>query len=165
MKYKLINNQTKEEHLCDKVTIDGFDYYVNNYISDEVNGNLEKIPFEKLILIAVATNNPNIDIPKVVDAKLLKYKIAEHEYPAGKRERKHTEQEAFINGWNKCLQSQESYSFSEKDMIEFLDWKEQQGYVFTSDGFAKIGDFKFYTSKELLQLWKEQRPKIIYYNE
>lgn len=32
-KYKLINNQTKEEYLCDKVTIDGFDYYV----SDKIN--------------------------------------------------------------------------------------------------------------------------------
>lgn len=30
MKYKLINTQTGEEHLCDKVTIDGMDYYVNN---------------------------------------------------------------------------------------------------------------------------------------
>jgi hypothetical protein len=30
MKYKLINNKTKEEHLCEKVTIDGFDYYVSN---------------------------------------------------------------------------------------------------------------------------------------
>ena len=29
-KYKLINTTTKEEHLCDKVTIDGFDYYVSD---------------------------------------------------------------------------------------------------------------------------------------
>lgn len=33
MKYKLINKTTSEEHLCDKVTIDGFDYY----LSDEIN--------------------------------------------------------------------------------------------------------------------------------
>lgn len=28
--YKLINIKTKEEHLCDKVTIKGFDYYVSD---------------------------------------------------------------------------------------------------------------------------------------
>lgn len=33
MKSKLINTQTKEEHLCEKVTIDGFEYYV----SDDIN--------------------------------------------------------------------------------------------------------------------------------
>lgn len=30
MKYKLINTKTKEEHLCDKVTIGGFEYYISN---------------------------------------------------------------------------------------------------------------------------------------
>ena len=30
MKYKLISKTTGEEHLCDKVTIDGFDYYVSD---------------------------------------------------------------------------------------------------------------------------------------
>ncbi len=28
MKYKLINKTTQEEHLCSKVVIDGFDYYM-----------------------------------------------------------------------------------------------------------------------------------------
>lgn len=30
MKYKLINSVTKIETICDKVTIDGFDYYVSD---------------------------------------------------------------------------------------------------------------------------------------
>ena len=30
MKYKLINSKTNEEHLCDKISIDGFDYYVSD---------------------------------------------------------------------------------------------------------------------------------------
>jgi len=43
MKYKLINAQTKEEHLCDKVTIDGFDYYVSdNPKADDYCLNLKK---------------------------------------------------------------------------------------------------------------------------
>lgn len=28
--YKLINNKTKKEHVCSKITIDGFDYYVSD---------------------------------------------------------------------------------------------------------------------------------------
>ena len=31
MKFKLINRQTNEEYICDKVTIDNFDYYVIEY--------------------------------------------------------------------------------------------------------------------------------------
>ena len=38
-KYKLINKQTGEEHLCDKVVIDGWDYYV----SDELPQKNDKI--------------------------------------------------------------------------------------------------------------------------
>lgn len=76
-KYKLINTKTNEEHLCDKVTIDGFEYYVSdetpehgNYITYKnqlfiiQNGDNELFHLSKKI---IATNNPNIDIPKVVD--------------------------------------------------------------------------------------------------
>ena len=38
MKYKLISKTTDEEHLCDKVTIDGFDYYVNDEKYFDDNG-------------------------------------------------------------------------------------------------------------------------------
>lgn len=97
MKYKLINKSTGEEHLCDKVTIDGFDYY---YIDELIpynpnggtNGNfvcLSEIisnkehgvklgdkqyvsPFVKNVGSCggcrklIATNDPNIDIPKIL---------------------------------------------------------------------------------------------------
>ena len=72
MKYKLINNKTKEEHLCGKITIDGFDYYMTYpekcCIQKEGKtvmnkGCMERNHCEKVI----ATNNPNIDIPKVVN--------------------------------------------------------------------------------------------------
>ena len=75
MKYKLMNTRTKEEHLCDKVTIDGFDYYVNDetpehdkYITYKnqlfiiKNGDNELFHLSKKV---IATNNPNIDIPKI----------------------------------------------------------------------------------------------------
>ena len=32
MKYKLISKTTDEEHLCDKVTIDGFDSPIEAYL-------------------------------------------------------------------------------------------------------------------------------------
>ena len=122
MKYRLINKQTNEEHLCDKITIDGFDYYVNDFISDEVNGDLTKIPFEKLILIAVASNNPNIDIPKVVDGVEMlgedetNIRILQHKTPS-QIARQYFD--GFIKGYNK---SQETHPFSEEDMIEFGQW-------------------------------------------
>lgn len=180
MKYKLINNQTKEEHLCDKVTIDGFDYYLSDeneitkdfqYVVRITTNRIYKVRIVDTLLgsefIIIATNNPNIDIPKVVDLKLLKYKIAEFEYPTGKKERKHTEQEAFINGWKQCLQSQETHPFSEEDMIEFVNWltKEDSPYAVMygnqSERFAT--DNEDFTIKELLQIWKEQHFKIVYY--
>lgn len=86
MKYKLINNQTKEEHLCDKVTIDGFDYYVSDETpkdKDKVlhkNGTIGVLTTALAIAIVegtnegsyvdeckkvIACNNPNIDIPKI----------------------------------------------------------------------------------------------------
>ena len=83
--YKLINTTNKEEHLCHKVTIDGFDYYVSDeklniddyYISWETNYATE--PKERFVLyvrttglnghnprLVITTNNSNIDIPQVV---------------------------------------------------------------------------------------------------
>lgn len=78
MKYKLINITTKQETLCDKVIIDGFDYYVSdeeikdddwyywsvtNSIQKAVKDSLGRLPkstdgSKKVI----ATNNSNIDI-------------------------------------------------------------------------------------------------------
>ena len=79
--YKLKNIKTKEEHLCDKVIIDGFDYYVSdekyavgeNCIGEDEGG----LRIHKCVILnnclaigckkVIATNNPNIDIPKVVN--------------------------------------------------------------------------------------------------
>jgi hypothetical protein len=150
MKYKLINAKTNEETICDKVTIDGYDYYV----SDELPRN-EDYGFTKLNTItkigygfdyklyrkAIATNNPNINILKVVDEverlgrEFLKEKGLKENSIAFT---------PFILGYNK---SQETHPFSEKDMIEFSEWTKSNGKA----------------TKELLQLWKQQQPKTLYY--
>jgi len=57
---------------------------------------------------------------------------------------------AFYEGYNK---SQETHPFSEEDMIEFHKWAFQQVRIKESD----------LTTKELLQLWKEQQPKVLFY--
>ena len=90
--YKLINLKTKEEHLCDKVTIDCFNYYVSD---EEIkvgdwytwNGNKNNAPslctdtynessildsqgFTKFYKV-IATNNPNIDVPQVGEFEII----------------------------------------------------------------------------------------------
>ena len=190
MKYKLINKNTNEETICDKVTIDGFDYYVikadindikincaiidsYNYLykvksfnagipcDDNGNGNL--LNNRKVI----ATNNPNIGISKVVD----KAEIMADEYfkdTSFGTTNIYDSYKKFIDGYNK---SQETHPFSEKDIIEFYKWVNQPHpednrqplavYVKNIDMWWY--NHKKYTTKELLQLWKEQQPKIIYY--
>lgn len=178
MKYKLINSVTKIETLCEKITIEGFDYYVSgenpenndtiiykncdiyHFASFRENYYYDRYEYcEKVI----ATNNPNIDVPKVVDIKLLKYKIAEHEYPSGKKERSHTEQEAFINGWKQCLQSQETHPYSAEDMVEFAEWRDWYLKTLNEWKVNGLNGGGMFTTKELLQIWKDSKPKIVYY--
>ena len=170
MKHKLINKQTKEEHICQKVTIDGFDYYVSDtaigyrygisklYEVVEIKINYDATLYKGII----CSTNPNIDIPKVVDevkvlANLHKVNISEDWSKA-----------SFIKGYNK---SQETHPFSEEDMIEFANWI---GEEWSPNGRKECWDSNELNSthepkylvdgtKELLQIWKEQKPKTIYY--
>ena len=149
-KYKLINKQTGEEHLCDKVTIDGFDYYVSDekiltgdYKYHHVTGLRKALvdgnyTNQKKV---IATNNPNIDIPKVADEIMSKVL-----YPFSPQKAKH-----FIKGYNK---SQETHPFSEEDIKEIFKIAQMQ---------KNYGDYKPYTFEEAIQLWKEQRTKTLYY--
>lgn len=167
-KYKLINSVTKIETLCDKVTIDGFDYYVSDeeikswdfvgfpsllhwtpiqYVDGDLTG------YEKKI---IATNNPNIDIPKVIDeVERLAIENSTNKIPTDifpdASEQRRWNFEGFVEGYNK---SQETHPFSEEDMIEFAEWR--RDFEFTEE-------FSRYEKEELLQLWKEQKHKIVYY--
>jgi hypothetical protein len=175
MKYKLINSVTKIETICDKVTIDGFDYYVNDEklkVKDkfyfEIDGVSDILEVESEFHLermsghldnkkVIATNNPNIDIPKVVD---------EVEQLALSYEMSFTDDDGttkvdFKAGYNK---SQETHPFSDEDMIEFADWISKEFNISNGIGWwhshESIEDI---STKELLQLWKEQKPKIVYY--
>ena len=192
-KYKLINTTTKEEHLCDKVTIDGFDYYVtNDEISENdyyvVPHNIEgKILSQNFVLgmadknfmvnyyintmkdwrrKVIATNNQNIDITKVVDViegLAIEYLNDNYGYVWDKEDI-----DNFKYAYNK---SQEMFPFTEEDMIEFAEWCQkpcledlrQPNVVYISSGNFYWYKHKKYTPKELLQLWKERNPKKVYY--
>lgn len=83
MQYKLINKTTGEETLCDKVVIDGFDYYVSDektkigdwvveYQKGGVVGELHFVnggyvlspDIQKKV---ISTNNTDINVSKLVD--------------------------------------------------------------------------------------------------
>ena len=187
MNYKLINKQTGEETLCDKVTIDGIDYYVSDelpklnnvvitsvgnihYIKDNSKDFIEYI--SKLGKKIIATNNPNIDIPKIVNEveelalkTTLQPKVLFDKLKKCSQNDallidefgdynivKYRETTGFISGYNK---SQETHPFSEDDMKNF-------GKFCIENNVCKEEN-RYYQYWELLQLWKEQQLKTVYY--
>ena len=200
-KYKLVHAKKQDtEHLCDKVTIDGFDYYLDYsqpikvdkwYISNQaprlcvkikegkypyihLNNKGEEIAdFYTWKGVIICSNNPNIDIPKVVNEV---EKIADewflingynqfdyihsHRIPDAI-----TTNKLFKTGYNK---SQETHPFSEQDMLDFVLWKDENKFSVIStkeDWVSELLEYSgcVYTTKELLQPWKEQQPKVLFY--
>lgn len=161
MKYKLINNKTKEEHLCDKVTIDGFDYYVSDkqpfldcFICDVLDKRIWKVTNQHSLHayfkqncenwgVIIVTNNPNIDIPKVVDEV---EELANDYAIIDDKHEKYKCKTDFKVGYNK---SQETHPFSEEDMIEFAKFAKS----YRSSSNVSIA----------FKVWKEQQPKTVYY--
>ena len=178
MKYKLINKTTGEEHICEKVVVDGWDYYVSDerpkvgdwvieYQKADAVGELHFINGEYVLSVdiqekVIATNNPNIDVPQVVDevdvlgktmVKLCLEKIKD-------LTKRFFWKAGFKCGYNK---SQETHPNSDEDMIEFLNWI-RDNTVF--DSAPKPYYRKTQTrlsQEELIEIWKEQRTKILYY--
>jgi hypothetical protein len=184
-KYKLINSQTGEEHLCDKVTIDEFDYYVsdNPNINDVIvyNNTIGKLVFTQddlgqgydieigegvsypileplnIVKKVIATSNPSLGIPQVVDeVERLTFQEFK-DWSFGEHGPWHT-YKMFQKGYNK---SQETHSNSDEDMLEFVEWLYTDCCADSPFGYSYKN--KYYTPKELLQIWKEQRPKKVYY--
>jgi len=198
MKYKLINIKTKDETLCDKVTIDGFDYYVSdeakiesdnlwvvskrtNYLGKTFypinDGTVTEDIIKELLLsvkyegyyqtivgngsdcdLTIATNNPNIDIPKVVDEVEIKWLDFNKNYnrycPLGK------EQFLKVVDYNKA---KETHTFSEEDMIEFLNFSKSTNKEKSFYEMRCLLKGNPIDSEEILKLWKKQQPKKLYY--
>ena len=172
-KYKLINNLTKEETLCDLVTIDEFDYYVNDneiiqkdfYIDFRSDGNkLEQFKTkEDWVLVGIcdskkiiATNNPNIDIPKIINefenlAEQDADKCEYYKHPNSDNGY-YDHVEGFKAGYNKA---KETYHFTVQDMLDF-------GKYCINNQLCKEEN-RYYQYWELLQIFKEQQIKTIFY--
>lgn len=181
MKYKLINQKTGEVHLCEKVTVERFDYYLSGEAArndvfaynskfkevQKIHSVPQDVDFEiwgKIFKKVIATTNPNIDIPKVVDiVKALAFELlslSDLKSIDGTYESYHQHTESFIKGveagYNK---SQETHPFSEEDMVEFL--KFYKSYILMLK--AEKWEILEVAEEELLEVWKNQRTTILYY--
>lgn len=61
----------------------------------------------------------------------------------------------FVLGYNKCL---ESHLFTADDMIEFYNWMQNYQDLSCALRINEVG-----STKELLQLWQEQKTKTVWY--
>lgn len=167
MMYKLINTITNEEHLCEKITIDGFDYYItiSNITNGEcylhkkeikqfLNSGYDGVNFKKVI----ATNNPNINSPQLINEveKLgeieTNIRILRHQVTSKSAR---TYFEGFMNGFG---QGQKNYQFTENDMIEFTKWLRIEDTEKNAEKYANFSDL------DMLNFWKEnQQIKTLYY--
>ncbi len=172
-KFKLINNKTKEETICSLVTIDEFDYYVNDneiiqkdfYIDFRSDGNkLEQFKTkEDWVLVGICdskkvitTNNPNIDIPKIINefenlAEQDADKCEYYKHPNSDNGY-YDHVEGFKAGYNKA---KETYHFTVQDMLDF-------GKFCINNQLCKEEN-RYYQYWELLQIFKEQQIKTIFY--
>lgn len=183
MKYLLKQNKENKGILCDKVTIDRFDYYVNEEKTLSNNGDwylghpnydtlfkwgMFGIHEGKQVWInkVIATNNPNIDLPQVVDEVEVILDAVYPKIPSGVYG--HTliaqKRDIFLRGYNK---SQETHSFSEEDLKSLLDFitneKSEYSIMYGNQTERFSTNDKDFIIEQLIEIWKEQQPKIIYY--
>lgn len=65
---------------------------------------------------------------------------------------------AFVIGYNK---SKKTHPFTAEDIADFLQFYENTAKL----DFHSTGENHGKSTKELIQLWQEQQPKKVYYNE
>jgi len=172
--YRLINNKTKEETICSLVTIDGFEYYVSTEKEQVVLGKqyyesdnnipiysftTETLPKEYYLNHAIATNNPNIDIPKVIDETEESFNIVDDikvRYSGEEADLWCSYKIGFGDGYNKA---KETYQYTEEDMIYFITFYNGYKELLRTEGWESIE----VSEEKILEKWKEQQIKTIYY--
>lgn len=169
--YKLINLETKEEFICDKVVIEGMDYYVNDdiksgdvtpYIMCYANNTYEicntnngiresKLGLAKRVIATIIGNS--IATPKITDeAYYLSQKasiVDRAKYDLG-----------YMVGFT---MAKGKYPFTEDDMIEFAEWLAENASSTLVFSKWLDGELVDRTTKELLDIWQEQRIETIYF--
>lgn len=159
----------KEEHICSKITIDNFDYYIDDELKGKegLNYNYAIQRLDKLSRSynsytsesrfcrkVIATNNSTlVDIPKVIDVKyFINDYITFDLDPCENNRELQTAKYSYKEGYNKA---KETYQYNEKDMIEFG--------LFCANFAVSNEDVEDNTRKKLLKMWKEEKLTIIYY--
>lgn len=174
MKYLLKQNKEDKGILCNKVIIDGYKYYLyyntepkkigQYYITKDNQVDIVKTGKElgKPIL---CSNNPNIDLPKVVDEDNIINKIINE--ILGFKVVRIQETEFIIGlklGYNK---SQETHPFSLDDVKEIINLAREQYWDVDNRGFSSSteGDwsFKYSTEDEIIQKYQETKVLTIFY--
>lgn len=168
MKYKLINTEIKEEFICEKVEVDGFEYYISDekvqggtfkslkdkfivFVFDKKDNKIYEIDFRVNFCIldrhflVIATNNPSLDIPQIVE-EMANNNTIKH----GFAERVEIPKNAFKNGYNKA---KEQYPYNKQDMIEFGKYCNRDAYSAN----------RITTFEKLLKRFELSQPKIIYF--
>lgn len=170
--YKLINRKTNEEHFCEKITVDGYDYYVSDSEQPKIDGELYHCknkgkgidvgygqPSQVLIINKyisnrnlcsdckkiIATNSPNIDLPQILNEVT---ELSSREFGLA-----FNSIDEWKNGFNKA---KELYPNSDSDMIEFHNWYREE------DNAEKYANF---SDESMLNFWKENVKTITLYYE
>ena len=191
MKVKVINKNINQQFDCEEVEIDGYKYYIDYfqpievgkwYISNQsprlcvkikegkypyihLNNKGEEIAdFYTWKGVIICSNNPNINIPKVVN-EIERLTFQEFkDWSFGEHDPWHT-YKMFQKGYSK---SQETHPNSDEDTIEFGQWVSRNDWVYLPSKKYWVNEEQEeleqkLSSKELFQLWKEQQPNVIYY--
>jgi hypothetical protein len=226
MNYILINKKTNEEIICDKITIDSFDYFLSqeemeiendewcfeiheNYESDTIKfldkndpkmawwlrklnmSYRKKSPtdfefhkvFDNTCKKIIATNNPNIDSPQIIEDYEIAFtkNLIETKTIYYNHKLFDTHKKGFIEGF-----SLNKDNIDINEMIEFIEWcnypiyrdERELGFrlrvvpqfpdynsyiVIDETGNSILPKGMFFTTKELIQVWKEQKNKTVYY--
>lgn len=178
MKYKVINTQTNEFHICEKVTINGYHYYVSKSdieIGDyfEVNGELfrcltskeaDDLAVTNCYPKVIATNNPVLNLPKIVDKveELAEtYFMNQYLMDMDESIKPYIIQD-FKAGYK---ESQETYPFRIDDMIKFAEWcdtSEEAAHFWRQNRTTPSMDGSHHeinkqNRKKLFELWNNNR--------
>lgn len=157
MKYKVKNTVTGEETICEKVVLDGYDFYYTKEFPKNGDYGLTKLntitkigyAFEfGLYKKVIATTNKSLDLPMVIDEVK---NIVEELMTIKTNQNNRIDLNAFANGvihgW---LRAKEAYSFTKEDLINF---KQQAPLILEQLNGA--------SDSELFDIWQEQRTKTI----
>lgn len=168
MKYLVKNRKTGEETLCEKVEVDGFDYYtedgsiVKPIKTDKwqyqkgvgVFKYVQQVLGKGEIYEIIATNNKSLDLPQVVDEVDELAKKANGYAVYSKVTKAIIFNEGYHIGYQKA---KETYNFTKEDMIDFVEYinlhYRKLEHTISLKGVED--------TMGLIDIWQQQRTKTI----